>query len=408
MNILVVCQYYEPEPFKVSRLCAELAKKGHKVTVLTGIPNYPEGRIYPGFSWNKQRHTIINNVEIIRVPLIPRGSRKLSLMLNYLSFAIFGSLFSLGIFRKYDYVFVYQLSPVFMVLPGIAYAKFRNISLIIYILDLWPNSFLETEHIVNNYIKVIIYSISKWIYKQCSRMAVSSRGFIKPIEEMGIEKRKIEYIPQFSEDPYGNLINIKHDIFNNSNAFSIIFAGNIGYAQGLEVVIEAASIIKTKQTASNIRWLIVGNGRAKKDLINLCFKKGVDDTVKFIDRVSSLEAYNLIMRSDAALLVLSKSKLFSLTVPAKLQTYMACGVPILCVAGGESAEVVREAQAGVVSEPGNAEQLAEKAIALSLLSKKLLNEYANNARRFYLSNFTIEKHLQNILSLFEEKNSIKE
>jgi glycosyltransferase involved in cell wall biosynthesis len=399
MNILVVCQYYKPEPFKISDLCAELVLRGHQITVLTGIPNYPEGNVYTGYRWYRKYVEMDSGVKVIRVPIIPRKKSKILLMLNYISFIISGTFAALLLNRKFDCVFVYQLSPVFMAIPGIAYSKIKKVPLYIYVLDLWPESFLEIEQISNYYIEFIVRKISQLIYMKSSKVAVSSKGFIELIKKMGY-KKKIKYIPQFSDDPerYNLTKNFKKN--NELKNFQIIFAGNVGYAQGLETMIEAASI--TQKINNKIHWLILGDGRAKKKLMNECNVKNIN-VIEFKDRVSFLDACYEIKNSDASLLILSKSHLFSLTEPAKLQTYLACGSPVLCAIEGETARIIKEANAGVIVSMGNANELAIKAIELSMESQQL-DTYSKNARRYYLENYTREKHTQRILEFLSKED----
>jgi glycosyltransferase involved in cell wall biosynthesis len=396
MNILVVCQYYYPEPFKITELCCELVKKGYLITVLTGIPNYPEGEIYSGYGLFRKNRETVNDIEIIRIPIVPRGKSKLTLVLNYLSFAINGSLYTLFSGRKFDRVFIYQLSPVFMAIPGIIYTKMHKAPLILYMLDLWPDSFLQTENVSNQFIQHVLYQMSKWIYKQSSKIAVSSRGFIDALELMECNKKAISYIPQFADD--ASIVNpeIGSEYKKQEDSFSIIFAGNIGFAQGLDIVLDAAEI--TQDKAPNIRWTIVGNGRAKTSLQAACKDKKIGN-VRFVGRVSSVEASTMIRSSDAALLVLAKSRLFSVTVPAKLQTYMSCGVPVLCAVDGEAARIIEDADAGLISQAGDAKQLAENAIKLSAMSKEQIQRYRNNSREYYMDHFTKDKNVRMICSL---------
>ncbi|OQB98900.1 MAG: putative glycosyl transferase [Spirochaetes bacterium ADurb.Bin110] len=396
MKILVVCQYYYPEPFKVSELCEGLVNKGYSVTVLTGIPNYPEGEFYKGYGFFKKSHERINGVDVIRIPILPRGRSNVSLILNYVSFAISGLVYNLLSSKRFDYVFLYQLSPILMAIPAITFAKIHRIPLVFYVLDLWPESFIETQHISNQIITGAFYKISKSIYKTASRIAVSSNGFIDLLQKMHIDKRKMVYIPQFAS--YCNQ-ECKNDSIEISDpeAFTIIFAGNIGFAQGLEVVLEAAVI--TEQSTPYIKWILLGEGRAKKSLELQCRSRRIRN-VQFLNRVSSNDAEIMIKKADAALLVLRDSLLYSITLPAKMQTYMACGVPILCSANGEAARIVIEARAGLASKAGDAIALANNAIRLSKTSEYYLGMYRDNARNYFLNHFTKQKHVDAISSLF--------
>ena len=371
MKILFVCQYYSPEPFKVAELCSELSKQGHSVTVLTGIPNYPEGRPYHGYGWFSKRHEFDENIELRRMPIIYRGKSRLQLILNFVSFAVCGSWYAINLRTHYDKVFIYQLSPIFMAVPGIVYGKIHRVPVAIYVLDLWPDSYFETEKSNNLILKRILYAISKWIYGSASVIGISSRGFLEPIAGMGFTSEKIRYIPQYYEDPYpdNNEFVLANKNVRKYQKLKIVFTGNIGFAQRLEIVLDAAEV--TKSSGSLIQWIIVGDGRAKAALVAECTRRKLDDVVHFEHRIKSSEIPRLLSTADAALLVLGNSPLFSRTVPAKLQTYMACGVPILASVGGESARIVSESRCGLTSPAEDGELLGTNALVSQTKSSML-------------------------------------
>jgi len=286
-----------------------------------------------------------------------------------------------------------------MAIPAILFARIHRLPIIFYVLDLWPESFIETEHISNGIIISISYKISKLIYETASKIAVSSNGFIDLLVKMHIDKKKIVHIPQFAPDCNQNYKNDLIEI-NDPEAFTIIFAGNIGFAQGLEIVLDAATI--TERNMPYINWILLGDGRAKRALELECKNRKIKN-IQFLNRVSPDEAEIKIKNADAALLILRDSSLYSITIPAKMQTYMACGVPILCSANGEAARIVAEARAGLVSRAGDAISLAKNAILLSKASEDTLKMYRDNARNYFLRHFTKQKHVDAISSLFDAK-----
>ena len=202
MRILVISQYYYPEQFRINDICKELVKRGHKVTVLTGIPNYPGGKYYKGYGLIKKRKEVKDGVEIIRIPLIPRRKNVITLALNYISFVISGYFWSKFTKREFDKVFIYEVSPVFQALPGIWYSKRRKIDCSIYVMDLWPESL---ELVTNIKSRVILNPINKvvdYIYKNCTKILASSESFAKKIAKRGHNKEKIIFWPQYAEEFY--------------------------------------------------------------------------------------------------------------------------------------------------------------------------------------------------------------
>jgi glycosyltransferase involved in cell wall biosynthesis len=396
MKILFVCQYYSPEPFKVAELCAELGKQGHFVTVLTGIPNYPEGKPYPGYGWFSKRYEFVENIEIRRIPIIYRGNTRLQLMFNFVSFALLGAWYALNLRERFDRVFIYQLSPIFMAIPGIVYGRIHKVPIKMYVLDLWPDSYFETEKSDNRILKSILYGISKWIYRSASAIGISSRGFRESIVDMGVSSGKILYVPQYHEDPYPSKgkQGIPKEASDIDGQMKILFTGNIGFAQRLGIVLDAAEV--TKRTSPNIHWILVGEGRAKATLVAECKRRKLGDVVHFERRIKSSEVVSLLRTADAALLVLGKTPLFSRTVPAKLQTYMACGMPILASVNGESARIIDEADCGLLSPAEDGLSLGLRAVELFNSSHEKLFYYSCNARKYYLENFSKENHLKGI------------
>jgi glycosyltransferase involved in cell wall biosynthesis len=399
VNILVVCQYYSPEPFKVADLCAEFSRAGHGVTVLTGIPNYPEGKPYEGYGWFRRNNELVGQIRVIRVPLVYRGHTKARLVCNYLTFALFGAMRALGIRQRFDVVFVYQLSPVLMAIPGIVYSKVHRRPMVMYILDLWPDSFITMEGQRDGIASSSLNRIVRWIYSCCARVGVSSRGFIEGVVRQGVPVERIFYIPQYADDPRENR-EFSLSVARRPrlpDGFVVTFAGNIGYAQGVSVAIDAAVI--TRREAPHIKWVFVGEGRAREYLIRRVAENGLGDTVFVPGRVSANEANQYLARSDAAVLILGRSPLFSVTVPAKLQTYLSCGKPILGSIDGEGARIIEEAGAGLVGPAGDARALAENAMRLAGASREALEEYSVNARRCFELHFRRKQHVERILSL---------
>lgn len=395
-HILVISQYFYPEQFRINDICIEWIKRGYRVTVVTGIPNYPQGKYYEGYGIFKKRKEYYNGIEIIRVPLIPRGHNAIMLSLNYLSFVVSGFIWNMITRIEADYVFIFGVSPITQALPGVWFSKKRKIPCYLYVQDLWPDNVEIIAGIKN---KCVISSISKivnYIYSKCTKIFTSSRSFVTIINERGIPRDKIEYWPQYAEDFYVPLDKLSVPEIPNDGAFNIIFTGNIGIAQGLDILPKVASIIKKRELARNIRFNIVGDGRYKYQLIEMVNKMGLSSMFNFIPKQPANKIPEFLAASDAAFLCLTDSPLFAMTVPAKLQSYMACGVPIIASADGEVNKIIIEANAGMCGPAGDAEKLAEIIIKMSLIPCEYLKQLGINAKVYYDKNFNKQELLNRI------------
>ena len=385
-HILVIAQYFYPEHFRINDICTEWVNRGYKVTVVTGIPNYPQGKFYDGYGLFKKRKEIYNGIDIIRIPLIPRGNNSIMLALNYLSFVVSGLLWKLFTKIKADYVFIFEVSPMTQALPGIWYAKKMKIPCYLYVQDLWPDN---VEIITGTKSKKIIGAIGKmvdYIYRESTRIFTTSESFVKSIHDRGVPLDKIEYWPQYAENFYIPIVKMSIEEIPKDDAFNIIFAGNIGTAQGLDILPRTAEIIKTK-FEKQIRFNIVGDGRYKNEFEYMVNSMGVDDMFNFIQKQPATRIPEFMAASDAAFISLTDSPLFAMTIPAKLQSYMACGIPIIASAAGETAKIIKESNSGLCGRPGNAEELAENIIQLSRKSTEELGQLGENARKYYDCHF---------------------
>lgn len=385
-HILVISQYFYPEQFRINDICKEWVKRGYKVTVITGIPNYPQGKYYDEYNLFKKRKEVYKGIKIIRIPIIPRGNNPIMLVLNYLSFVISGFFWKTFTSVKADYVFIFEVSPMTQALPGIWYARKKKIPCFLYVQDLWPENVQIITGITN---KSIINAISKmvdYIYKRCTRIFTTSESFIKSIHSQGIPLEKIEYWPQYAEDFYVPCERTSISEIPTDDVFNIIFAGNIGVAQGLDILPQAAEII-TKSTKKKIRFNIVGDGRYKEELINVVETKNISSMFNFIEKQPAARIPEFIAANDIAFLSLTDNPIFEMTIPAKLQSYMACGIPIVASAAGETDKIIKESNSGLCSKPADAKKLANNIILLSEKPKNELLQLGCNAREYYERNF---------------------
>ena len=371
-HILVISQYFYPEQFRINDICKEWVKRGYKVTVLTGIPNYPDGEYYEGYGLFKKRTEKYKGMNIIRIPLIPRGNNRIMLILNYISFVISGFFWKTFSNVDADLVFIFEVSPMTQALPGIWYANKKNIPCYLYVQDLWPENVEIITGIKDKLIINPITKMVKYIYRNSSKIFTTSKSFVKSIISRGINSDKVNYWPQYAEDFYKPLQYNPIDEIPNDEKINFIFAGNIGEAQGLDVLPKVAKKIKDTDLGEKIRFNIIGDGRYKDEFIKLTYKYESSEMFNFIDRKPAKDIPKYMAVSDIAFLSLNDHPLFSKTIPAKLQSYLACGMPIIAAASGETKNIIAEAKAGYCCNPGDVDELKHIIDKICNLDKKEL------------------------------------
>ena len=400
MKVLLVTQYFYPETFKSNDIAFELSKRGHEVTVLTGIPNYPQGKYYKGYGIFKKRREKINNVPVIRSFLIPRGKGGgISLGLNYMSWAIAASLraFFLALFNKYDAIVVHETSPITVGFPAIVVKKIRKIPIYFWVLDLWPESLTSAGDIHNPKVLSFFTKITQYIYKNSDKILMSSRGFKKSILEKGDFEDKLIYFPNWAENIFDGK-NTGISIPKLPEGFIVMFAGNIGEAQDFDTIMQAALLLKEEK---DIHFVFLGDGRKKPWVEDFLNQNGLQNTVHLLGRHPLDSMPSFFKKADAMLVTLKDELIFNLTVPAKLQAYMMAGKPIIAMLNGEGAEIVKEAYCGVTVNSGNHKKLAEQIVTIKNFGKRQLNDFGVNGKKYCTENFSLDKsmdHLESILS----------
>lgn len=405
-HILVIAQYFYPEQFRINDICTEWVKRGYKVTVVTGIPNYPQGEYYEGYGLFKKRKEIYNGIEIIRIPIIPRGKNTILLALNYLSFVVSGFFWKVFTRIKANYVFIFEVSPMTQALPGVWYAKKRKIPCYLYVQDLWPENVEIMTGITNKRIIGAIGKMVDYIYNRCAQIFTTSESFTKSIHDRGVPNDKIKYWPQFAEDFYVPIEKMSIPEISKDDAFNIVFAGNIGNAQGLDILPKTAIILKSMELKRKIRFNIVGDGRYKENLKDIIKSNLVSDMFNFIEKQPAIRIPEIMAANDAAFLCLAKSPLFAMTIPAKLQSYLACGIPIIAVAEGETHQIIVASNSGVCCPPGDAKSLSDLIIEISNKSQEELDQLGENARNYYDLNFLKSELLNKMDSYFKSEEQI--
>lgn len=392
MKILIVTQYFWPENFRINDLAEDLSKRGHDVTVLTGKPNYPSGRFFPGYGFLKGGKERLNNVDIIRVPLIPRGdASSLRLALNYLSFVCFASL--LAPFRcskDYDVIFTYGPSPITVAIPAIVMRYIKKTPMMFWVQDLWPESLSATGAITSQRVLSGVKWMVRAIYTHCDYVLVQSRAFIEPAIKSGADSETIHYFPNWAEDIYQSprLISDRLDKIELPNGFIVMFAGNLGAAQSLETIIEAADRLRD----CDIYWVILGDGRRAEWMREQIQERGLNQRVHMLGRKPMESMPHYFAQADALLVTLRSDPIFAATIPGKVQSYLASGRPVIAALDGEGAKIVQESGAGFAVPAGDATKLAEAVACMSKFSKDELRDMGEAATDYYNNNFA-KKHL---------------
>jgi len=391
VKILVVSQYFWPENFRVNDLVEGLVERGHEVTVLTGQPNYPQGNFFAGHGFFGPRRQTYVGADVIRVPLFPRGAGGGGrLVLNYLSFVFFaclGVLFSLPRGRRYDAIFVFEPSPITVGIPA-ALARWRFGSpMLFWVLDLWPESLTAVGAVRSPRILAYVERLVRWIYAHCDLVLVQSHAFSPQIERHGVSPTRIRYFPNWGEAIFEAAEQAApcQEPQLPENGFRVLYAGNVGVAQDFPALIEAATLLRERY---DILWVVAGEGRMGPWVREEVARRGLERTVYFLGQRPLEEMPSLFAAADALLLSLKSDNTFALTVPGKLQSYLASGKPVLAMLDGEGARIVTEAGAGYACAAGDAAALADAVLRMADLSSAERVAMGARAKNYFLNNFS--------------------
>lgn len=365
MRVLVVSQYFPPEPSRIGDFASGLAERGHEVTVLTGKPNYPSGDFYTGYGFLGQTRERNGDVKVVRVPLVPRGSGSaVRMALNYLSYALTASVLGPLLCRgRYDLVFVCQLSPFTVAVPGLVFKYLKRAPMMLWVQDLWPESLAASGVVTSKQAIRWVGELVRQTYRRCDRILVVSEGFVAPIEARGAEPEKILHWPQWAESLYRPVMPDpgSPQAREMPAGFKVVFAGNVGAGQGVETAVEAACELRD---LPDLYWIVIGDGRMRPSLETRVRELGLEDRFRFLGArpMRTMPAY--FARADALLMTLKKEPIFALTAPGKLQSYLACGRPVISALDGEGARIVEEAGAGLTAPAEDADALAAAVLKL--------------------------------------------
>ena len=399
-RVLLLTQWFDPEPtFKGLVFAKELVKQGFEVEVLTGFPNYPGGKVYPGYRIRLIQREVIDGVQVTRVPLYPNHDQSaIKRVLNYASFAASSLFYGLFMARRADVIYAYH-PPLTVGMTASLLRLFRRIPVVYDIQDMWPDTLRATGMLNNERALRLVDSVCRWVYKRVDRIVVLSPGFKRLLLERGVPESKLDVIYNWADDaaliaPQGSL----PSSFPGADRFRILFAGNMGKAQALDTIIEAARILQER--GSRVTWVMLGGGVEVERLK----QRGADmklSNIEFLPRVSMAEVGTYLNAADALLVHLRKDPLFKITIPSKTQAYMAVGKPILMAVDGDAADLVSSSGGGLVAESENAEALADAAERMAALSSDALAEMGGKARAYYQQHLALPVGVRRFGDIFQ-------
>lgn len=402
MKVLIVSQYFWPENFRINDLVKELTQRGHNVSVLTGIPNYPSGKVFEVFQKNPKKFQNYDGVDVYRVPIIARGKSGFRLFFNYLSFVISASCFGPWKLRKnnFDIIFVYEPSPVTVGLPALLIGKIKRVPVIFWALDLWPETLVAVGALKSPILVSLTEMLVRFIYERCALVLGQSHSFVENISNYCSDASKIRYFPCWAEEAFNESdvlpapeVPIKKDIF------TILFAGNIGEAQDLPSVLYAAELLKKN---SSIRWIIVGDGRKYEWLKSEVKYRGLENCFILLGRFPLERMPSFYLHADALLVSLKKDPVFSMTIPGKVQSYLMSGIPIIGMLDGEGAKVINESNSGIVCSAGDSNELVSSVIKISKMSVNKRKKLGLNGREYSKNEFSRVSLINRLELLFKE------
>ena len=364
-----------------------LKQLGHSITVLTGKPNYPGGRLFPGYRFYGGQREDYQGVEVVRVPLVPRGEGSgLRLAINYASYAFFASVLGpLKCHGSYDAILVYEPSPITVGLPALVMKRFKKSPILFWVQDLWPESLSATGTTRSRLVLRSVEALVRLIYKGSDRILVQSLAFSEPIRNLGVREDCIRYFPNSAEDLYRPMpADDSIEVKELPAGFRVMFAGNIGAAQGFDTILSAAERLREHQ---DIHWLVLGDGRLASWLRSEIDRRELSGQVHLLGSHPVESMPRWFSAADAMLVTLKRSPIFALTIPAKIQSYMACAKPIIAALDGEGARVIHEAGAGLAVPADDADALAQAVLDMHKMTHAERAAMGASARRYFEAHF---------------------
>jgi len=385
MRLLIVSQYYWPEGFRINDVASTLAERVVEVEVLTGKPNYPGGRVFDGYRASGCQQEVHQNIRVNRIPLLARGRGGMRLALNYLSFIVSGLLFAPWLLRKkrFDVIFVYAPSPILQAIPAIFLGWLKGAPVVLWVQDLWPESLSATGHVRNRLVLKLVELVVRLIYRHVDLLLVQSHAFEAPVRASASDT-PIIYYPNSVDDAFAQPANGEVPAVEGlGKGFSVMFAGNIGAAQAVDVIVEAATLLRAYP---DINFVVLGDGSSREGMLKEAQQRGLNN-LHLPGRFPVDTMPGFMQQASALLVTLADRPIFAATVPNKVQAYLAAGRPIIACLNGEGARLVVEAGAGVATPAEDAGALAEAVLNLYRLPGGEREKMGANGRRYFHEHF---------------------
>ncbi len=389
LSVAFVSQYFFPEQFSLNAMAEDLVLRGHRLTVLTGVPNYGRASFFDGYSNRERRDEDWRGARVLRAWSVARGKSKLRLLLNYLTFPITGTWMAYRRFRQRpDVIFVSLLSPVFQALPAIFLSWYHRAPLVYWVQDIWPESAIHTLRLRNRFAISGLTAVCRWIFGRADLVLVQSEAFPPMVARFGVPADRIRVLPNTAPQMYQPLDAASapqiRDLMPKAG-FTLMFAGNIGESQDFDTLLEAACLLRDREA---LHWVIIGSGRDLDRVRAKVAELGLEDRFHLLGRYPEEDMPRFFAQADALIVSLRENDIFNLTVPYKIQCYMACGKPILAAISGEGARVIRQSAGGIVVSPSQPAEMAEAIRRLMDLSPDARQDMGRQARAYFDRQYT--------------------
>jgi glycosyltransferase involved in cell wall biosynthesis len=407
MRILLLSQYFDPEPLPIGIMFArELVRQGHEVEVLTGFPNYPGGKVYPGYRLRFIQREMVEGIRITRVPLFPsHDSAALHRIFNYLSFALVAAVMGPWVVQKPDVIYAYHGNAT-IGLPAWVIGAVLRAPFVLDVQDLWPDA-ITASGILPSRLEFLVPVLETWcqfVYRWAAQIGVQSPGFKQTLLARGVPEAKLQFIPNWCDEVQarpGPLAPEEESLL--AGQFNVVVAGSMGTAQGLEVVLQAALLLAG--TEPQVQFVLVGGGVERPHLEALALSLGLRNVI-FLPRRPVEAIGALLHRADALLVHLKDDPLFAITIPSRIQAYLAVGRPILCGVRGNGSELVQQAEAGLCFEPDSPTALAEAITALCHMPAQARVKMGDRGRKFYQDKLSVPVGTAAFIELFEQARHV--
>jgi len=389
MKVLFLSQYFAPEAFSNSQIAAWLSERGHCVTVISCVPNYPSGKFYDGYSNRRRRDEAIGRVQVRRVWTVPRGRSKLQLIANYLVYPVAAAVrISQLTAPRADVSFVSMPSPLLQAFAGVYARKRYGIPMVYWVQDLWPETVKYLFKLRDGPVLRLLDRMCGWLYRQADIVLVQSDAMPELVARHSVPREKIRVLPNTAPEFYRPIARseaVEHAMQIVEAGFVVMFAGNIGESQGLEVLVDAADILRER---NDMAFVILGSGRGEAALRQRVADLELTARFHFLGRHSEQSMPYFFAQADALFMSLKDLPMFALTVPYKLQTYLACGKPIVASINGEGARIIKEANAGYAVPAGDSAALADALRRMAEMKPEGRQRLGANGREFFERNYS--------------------